>query len=312
VVNDLTLTAVPTGGFITTTDGSFAGLPVSVAASITQQQDVTATLTAVTPVKQVRPIIDALFSKQQQQQLSQPLSNFTQSMQFSKVTVAYGSVSSGTGAKAAATTPGAFALMATPSIDGAPQLKQMANALGLGVTDFALMSAGSGLNLGMVRPVQLQLPAPFTRTGSTLLAFNQDSAILEAMLSGSLAASIKLPGIAAAVPLQLTTDVSLRKPLVAAAVSSGGSEGVFLQLSSLVMRPIAFDKFSFVQFGDVRLSGAAVGGLSGLSKLALSAPVTVFGVEAPSSFVYDRWVGSGCNQHQLVVKLAKFHHRHDG
>jgi hypothetical protein len=287
VTSDLTLTALPTGGFITITEANFAGIPVTAAASITQQQGVLATLTSVYPtVKQVKPLVEALFGKQQQ--LSQTLMNFMQTMQFSKVTIAYAKPASSTGiAAAAADTAGAFALMATPSIDGAPKLKQMANALGLGVTDFALSSSGSNLNLGMVRPFELQLPPPFTQSGQLLLSLNQDKAVLEAVLTGTLPAAIKLPGIAAAVHLQLTADVSLRKPLNAA---SGSSDSAFVQLSSLVTRPLAFDKFNFVQFGDVRLAGAAIGSSTSLSKLAMSAPVTVFGVEAPASFVYDRWV----------------------
>jgi hypothetical protein len=284
VANDLTLTALPAGGFITTTEGSFAGFAVSAAASITQQQGVFATLTAATPtVKQLGPLVDVLLG--QQQQLPQTLLDFIKPMQFSKVTVAYSSA--GVNPAAAAAAPGAFALMAVPSIDGAPKLKQIASSLGLGVTDFALSSTGAGLSLSMTDSFELQLPAPFTRTGPTLLSMNQDSNVLEAVLSGSFSGSIKLPGIAAAVPLQLATGVSLRKhPIPTAA--SGSGEGVALQLSSLVMRPLALDKFGFVQFEDVRLSAAANYGPSSLSKMVLSAPVTVFGVEAPSSFVYDR------------------------
>jgi hypothetical protein len=267
---------------------------VSAAASITQNQGVFATLTAATPtVKQVGPLVDVLLAQQQQQQqqqLPQTLLDFIQPMQFSKVTVAYSSAGvkpAAAAAAAAAAAPGAFALMAVPSIDAAPILKQIASSLGLGVTDFALKSTGSGLSLSMTRSFELQLPAPFTRKGPTLLSLNQDSKVLEAVLSGSFTGAIKLPGIAAAVPLQITAGVSLRKPPIPTA-ASGSGESVALQLSSLVMRPLAFDKFGFVQFGDVRLSAASHYGPSSLSKLMLSAPVTVFGVEAPSSFVYDR------------------------
>jgi hypothetical protein len=259
---------------------------VSAAASITQNQGVFATLTAATPtVKQLGPLVDVLL--EQQQQLSQTLLNFIQPMQFSKVTVAYSRLCINPAA-AAAVAPGAFALMAVPFIDGAPILKQIASSLGLGVTDFALKSTGSGLSLSMARSFELQLPSPFTRIGPTLLSLNQDSNVLEAVLSGSFTGAIKLPGIAAAVPLQITAGVSLRKPPIPTA-ASGSGDSVALQLSSLVMRPLAFDKFGFVQFGDVRLSAASHYGPSSLSKLMLSAPVTVFGVEAPSSFVYDRY-----------------------
>jgi hypothetical protein len=261
---------------------------VTAAVSITQQQAVFATMMAATPiVKQIGQVVNVLLG--QQQQLPQTLLDFVLPMQWSKVTVAYASADGSEAAAAVdASALGAFALMAVPSIiDGAPRLKQIASSLGLGVTDFALKSTGSGLSLGMSRTFELQLPAPFTCTGPTLLSLNQDSNILEAVLSGSFSGSMKLPGIAAAVPLQLTSDVSLRKPPIPIA-ASGSGENVALQLSSLVVRPLAFDKFGFVQFGDARLSGAANYGPSSLSKLALSAPVTVFGVEAPATFVYDR------------------------
>ncbi|WIA21911.1 hypothetical protein OEZ85_004279 [Tetradesmus obliquus] len=106
--------------------------------------------------------------------------------------------------------------------------------------------------------------------------------------------SLQVLGATKPIPnLLVPTDLTLRAlpaAAAAAAAASGSSENVLLQLSALVMRPTPFDKFGFVQFGDVRLSGAAIGGLSSenLGSLTVSAPITVFGVEAPSSFVFDR------------------------
>lgn len=292
ISSDLSLSALPSGDFITQTSGTLAGLPVAVAATITRQQDVYFTMAAVQAKSPVNSLVKTLFGPVA---VTKQLLSFVEPMQALQLVTTYSDTSSSSGMPTTTITVpsngggdivpgGSFTIFAVPDMASSPKLMQIGGAVGAGSADWVLYSTENGLSLSTQQPCDVQLPIPLSRAGRTRLFVNQDSDLFEAVLSGIIPASLKLPGMATPVGLQLTTGLSVRKV--------NGQDAVASQLSSLILTPVSFDKFTFVQFGDLRLAAAATYSPLQLTNFMLSGPVTLFGASAPSIFVHDNKTSS--------------------
>ncbi|KAF8057273.1 Wscd1 [Scenedesmus sp. PABB004] len=271
IYDDLELSALPDGGFAAAADGTLAGLPVSAAATIAPDGGVRFTMAASEREASVNAMVQTIFPPAA---VPHHLAATTAGMAFARVTVTYANASSAGSAGASADGGGSgFSILATPSLDGAAGLTRVLGAVGGGVSDVALRSSPAGLALGVQEPLELQLPPPFASAGAAMLALAPDAADAagagDAALAGGLAAALRLPGVAAPVPLRL--DAAL--PLT-------GAGPVSARLRGGALAPgVGFDKLNVVQFGPLSLDGAALAFAASVPRVDVQALAAALGAK---------------------------------
>lgn len=281
------------------------------------QQDLSLVMTAetvgagkladvITIITRKDPPVKLLQSLQQQQQQQQR-------MQFSSVTLTYQSPkaarrrdpspgpSEGDGSEG-----GGFNMVAVPDIKSAPALKQMLDAIGLEQESLTLRtssigSVGSAFGLAGERPYTLQLPAPFTASGPTLLTlqYGQHSTgsvspadtLLTTSLVGTSTAGLQLPGTNSHVAVDLST-VSVTTPTAIVGASSHstgadaprGSAPVNGKLGGNTAGAVGIQGLPFLQFGTLSVSADVEFSPLSLQGLKLTGPLSAFGMSGTAEF----------------------------
>lgn len=248
-----------------------------------------------------------------------------QRMQFSSVTLTYNSpkASRRRDAKAGENIEdgGGFNMVAVPDVNAAPVLKQMLDAVGLNQDSLTLRTSsasnvGTAFALAAEQPYRLQLPAPFTAMGPTVLTLEYDkksvgsSAVLPAdtlistALAGASTGGLQLPGSASPVAVDLSA-VKITTPTAIVGTQGGNSTPqqsaqVTAEVSGTVLSQVSLEGLSFLSFGPMNVSGKAGYEPMTLQELELSGALTAFGVAGTASFVSS---GGGSGGDGVVVPM---------
>lgn len=340
-LSDVQLHLQPEGGLTGVASGKLASTAVSALATVSpsapagttagagqamqdagQQQDLALVMTAetvgagkladvITIITRKDPPVKLLQSLLQQHNQQQQ-----QRMQFSSVTLTYQSPkaarrrdgSPGPSEGSDGSEGGGFNMVAVPDIKSAPALKQMLDAIGLEQESLTLRtssigSVGSAFGLAAERPYTLQLPAPFTASGPTLLTlqYGQQSTgssvspadtLLTTSLAGTSTAGLQLPGTSSPVAVDLST-VSVTTPtaIVGASSHSTGaaaapnrSAPVNGKLGGNTAGAVGMQGLPFLQFGTLSVSADVEFSPLSLQDLKLTGPLSAFGVSGTAEF----------------------------
>lgn len=224
-------------------------------------------------------------------------------MQFSSVTLTYShprKVRRERGGGREDTEGTGFDMVAVPDVEAAPALKQMLDAIGLNGDSLALRaggasSRGASFGLAAAEPFRLQLPAPFSHPGPTMLSLDVSGGSSSSssdragppppILQGSMAAQIVLPGAVAAAALDLGS-VAVTTPTTVVGVQAGAAAEVPVTalVSGRTVSKVELAGFSFLSFQALDVSAAAGFRPSKLLSLNMSGPVSAFGVTGRAIF----------------------------
>jgi len=316
------LTGIATGTLASTAVSALAtvtptapatGRGVSGAAATDADQDLSLVMTAETvgagkladviTIITKRPPVKLLQALRQEDQQPQQ----QQRMQFSSVTLTYSSPrvrrrrnSGAVPREDDQSEDSGFNMVAVPDVNAAPALKQMLDAVGLQHDSLTLRTSsasgvGSAFGLAAEQPFRLQLPAPFTAAGPTVLTLqvggkSSDEAgaadtLIKTALAGSTTAGVQLQGSTGPVAMDLSA-VTITTPTAIVGTSSLNSSPapVTATLEGRTLSPVALNGFSFLQFGAMNISAATGFQPSQLKDLTLSGPLTAFGVPGTASF----------------------------
>lgn len=327
-LSDVQLHLEPEGNLTGIASGKLASTAVSALATVsptaaagagalsTADQDLSMVMTAetvgagkladvITIITRKDPPVQLLQSLQQQQQ--------QQRMQFSSVTLTYqspkakrrrSSVRPGQPGTFEEEAPdGGFNMVAVPDIKSAPALQQMLEAIGLNQEALTLRTSstggvGSAFGVARDQPYSLQLPAPFTNSGPTLLTlqYGQQTTrqvapadtLLTTSLAGTSTAGLVLPGLSAPVAVDLSTvAVTTPTAIVGASGQASGqttSAPVTGQLGGNTVGAMGVGGLPFLQFGTLNVSATAGFQPLTLQDLRISGPLTAFGVSGTVEF----------------------------
>lgn len=197
---------------------------------------------------------------------------------------------------------GGFNMVAVPDMKSAPALKQMLDAIGLNQESLTLRTSSvagvgsSAFGLAANEPYSLQLPAPFTASGPTLLTlqYGQQTTghvaptdtLLTTSLEGTSTAGLTLPGFSTAVAVDLST-VTVTTPTAivgASGQSTGPSAPITCQLGGTTVGPVSMDGLGFLQLGTLNVSATAGFQPLALHDLRLQGALTAFGVSGTAEF----------------------------
>jgi hypothetical protein len=197
------------------------------------------------------------------------ITNFCAPLSFKDVTLTYDST---------APAKKKFGIKAVPDIDKATALQSVFKTVGLDPADLALTVGPNQVQLGLSKAYSLDLPSPFTGPANVSFNLGADAMTKEFALGGAFSASLTGKGLAAPVGIAASASIGL---------ASG--EGVNVGLSGATTTPIVIDKFPWLTFGALSVSGSVTPAAPPvLNRLEMAGSLNVLGANASAALFFDK------------------------